>query len=108
MKLDESRNENVTLIATLCQHTYESLTKRMTQHLHQWMDCIGTIKALKATDIPSSYDKDENELSVWELAVRAGDDVDQSEKPTVTSNLFKVVRSVDCNHESYQQIIWNL
>jgi hypothetical protein len=98
---DES-SEHITLMATLSHHTYQSLPKRMTYHLHQWVDYIALITSLKADG--------DDDSTMWELIIKAStvfDSVD-SDKSSGSSFMFKIHHYYDTNHELCQEIVWDM
>lgn len=96
---DESGRVN--LMATISQHHYESLPKRMTHHLYQWMDCVASIKSLK-TGV------DEDSIT-WDLVVKTNPVFDSIgvENSNGTSHPFKINHYYDGHHELCQEIVWN-
>jgi hypothetical protein len=104
MGQSEQENPNITLIATLPQCTYQSLPKQMSNNLHQWMDYVASINALKDAG-------DEGDSSKWKLVIKACPVFDLSldgEKPATSSSVFKIVDFYDSHHEICQEIVWNV
>ncbi|KAL7485799.1 hypothetical protein ACHAW6_011393 [Cyclotella cf. meneghiniana] len=110
LKAGGAGRESITLIATLCPHTYQSLPKRMMVHFYQWIDYIAVITSLKSPGLTASH-VDQNDSSIWELAVTTSNQFDTSmdkqAKSTSTSS-FRITHPVNNHHESIQEIVWNV
>lgn len=100
--INDDSSQHITVMATLSHHTYRSLPKRMTHHLHQWVDYIASISSLKT-------DGDEDSTK-WELVVKTSamfDSLD-SDQSYGSSFMFKINHYYDSNHELCQEIVWNV